>query len=158
MRGTKLLGSWALPTKHGVSLMIASRGVSANLKMIQRATQAFSRFSYLSNHEPQKLTSSPSSVSRDESAASCGEEFVMLPGSGLRSCLDGASLLFVMFDVVWIPLLLLDPPATSFTVGMEWITRTWWPFRSRQWTIGNMIGVCDNVTVEAHNMQMVCIC
>merc|ERR1711990_1080328 len=54
------------------------------------------------------------------------DKIVLDPSSKARLTWDILSSILVTYDIVWLPLLLLDPPEMSLTVVMSWCSRLFW--------------------------------
>merc|ERR1719229_1651967 len=48
------------------------------------------------------------------------------PSSAARALWDMISMCFVMYDLIYIPLQLLEPDENTFTIAMLWTTKVWW--------------------------------
>lgn len=56
----------------------------------------------------------------------CWGKFIVHPNSIRRGTWEGISLALVIYDIIFIPMQLLEPPESVFTRAMEWVTRMFW--------------------------------
>eukprot|EP00928_Gymnodinium_smaydae_P022074 TRINITY_DN18656_c0_g1_i1.p1 TRINITY_DN18656_c0_g1~~TRINITY_DN18656_c0_g1_i1.p1 ORF type:complete len:845 (+),score=93.31 TRINITY_DN18656_c0_g1_i1:132-2537(+) len=72
------------------------------------------------------LTTLYSSAGEEDGGSSCLQRLVMHPYGKMRLAWDVASMLFLVWDLVMVPILAFDPEETVATVAVEWSTLGFW--------------------------------
>jgi len=74
------------------------------------------------------LSCAPASGINIESGDHSGKKpkFILVPHSAARGAWDLSSVVLVLYDLITIPLQFMDPPETSISIGMSWLTRIFW--------------------------------